>query len=141
MNASTNDSGIVVAAGRTERAVALDVVRELVDALGHRDLAAAQRLLMPEFTMTIPGNRSFRSLAQFLLQPGAQLRESRYSLDSLEACESAVGVAVYACGTMSGSWADGVAFRALRFCARFQLQDGRVREMQLWNDLAEFRPR
>ena len=33
MNVNINDSGIVIGAGRTERAIAIDVVREFLDAL------------------------------------------------------------------------------------------------------------
>ena len=57
-----SDSGIVIGAGRTERAIAIDVVREFLDALGRRDLAAASAYLAPGFVMTLPGNHQFRKL-------------------------------------------------------------------------------
>ena len=47
----------------------------------------------------------------------------------------------YATGTMAGAWLDGTPFTGVRFCDRLVLRNGLLVEMQVWNDLAEIRPR
>ena len=141
MNVNINDSGIVIGGGRTERAIAIDVVREFLDALGRRDLEAARAYLAPGFTMTVSGNHRFRSLPEFAAFSASRNGPVRKHIDGLEACEAPVGVAVYASGTMSGHWLDGTAFQGVRYCDRFVLRDGLIAEMQVWSDMADFRPR
>jgi ketosteroid isomerase-like protein len=141
MNVNINESGIVIGAGRTERGIAIDVVREFLDALGRRDLDAARAYLGPGFTMTVAGNHRFRSLPEFAAFSASRNGRVHKDIDSLEACEASAGVSVYASGTMSGHWLDGSAFQGVRYCDRFLLRDGLILEMQVWSDMAEFRPR
>jgi len=141
MNTSVSDSGIVVAAGRTERAVAVDVVREFLEALGRGELDAAKRHLAPGFQMTAPGNHRFGTLEEFTAFSRGRIGPARKAIDAIEACESANGIAVFAHGTMNGQWPDGSAFADVRFIDRFHVVDGRIAGMQVWNDVAEFRPR
>lgn len=141
MNSLISDSGIVVGAGRTERAVALDLVRDFMDALGRRDFAVAKALLGPDFRMTVSGNHVFRTLEAFSEFSRGRNGAVRKHSATLEATESATGVAVYISGTMSGAWLDGSTFTDVRFIDRFLLVDGRIVDMQVWSDMAEFRPR
>lgn len=134
-----SDSGIVIGAGRTERAIAIDVVREFLDALGRRDLAAASAYLAPGFVMTLPGNHQFRSLEEFAAFSATRSGTARRAIDGLEASEAPTGLAVYATGTMTGSWPDGRNFQGVRFCDRVVLRNGLIVEMQVWSDLAEYR--
>jgi len=139
MSLGISDSGIVIGAGRTERAIAIDVVREFLDALGRRDLAAASAYLAPGFVMTLPGNHQFRSLEEFAAFSATRSGAARRAIDGLEASEAPTGLAVYATGTMTGSWPDGRSFQGVRFCDRVVLRNGLIVEMQVWSDLAEYR--
>lgn len=141
MSLGISDSGIVIGAGRTERAIAIDVVREFLDALGRRDLGAAQAYLASGFVMTVAGNRQFRRLEDFAAWSAGHHGPVRKSIDGLEASEAPTGISVYATGTMAGTWLDGTPFQGVRFCDRLVLRNGLLVEMQIWNDLAEVRPR
>jgi ketosteroid isomerase-like protein len=141
MSLGISDSGIVIGAGRTERAIAIDVVRDFLDALGRRDLEAARAVLAPGFVMTVSGNHQFRRLEDFTAFSATRNGPVRKSIDGLEASEAPTGIAVYAMGTMTGTWLDGTPFQGIRYCDRFVLRDGRIVEMQVWSDMAEFRPR
>jgi ketosteroid isomerase-like protein len=141
MNSTINDSGIVVAAGRTERASGVGLVRDFLDALTRRDLAAANASLGGGFRMHVPGGEVCRSLEDFAAFGRKRYAAVRKNIDGIEACDAPVGVAVYACGTMSGQWLDGTSFEGVRYCDRFLVRDGKILEMQEWNDLGEFRPR
>lgn len=139
MSLGISDSGIVIGAGRTERAIAIDVVREFLDALGRRDLAAASAYVAPGFVMTVPGNHQFRRLDDFVAFSATRSGTARRSIDSLEASEAPTGLAVFATGTLAGSWPDGRSFQGVRFCDRLVLRNGLIVEMQVWSDLAEAR--
>ncbi len=141
MSNAISDSGIVVATGRTERAVAVDLVREFIDALSRRDLASARARLAMGFEMTLSGNHSFRTLEDFVAFSRTRNGATHKAVQVIEACEAANGTAVYARGVMSGEWLDGQRFADVRFIDRFMVVEGRIAEMDVWSDMAEFRPR
>ncbi len=45
---------------------------------------------------------------------------------------------VYALGTLYGAWPDGTPFEGNRYIDRYVVRHGRVAEMQVWNDSAEW---
>ncbi len=141
MSNAISDSGIVVATGRTERAVAVDLVREFIDALSRRDLASARARLAMGFEMTLSGNHRFRTLEDFVAFSRTRNGPTHKAVEVIEACEAANGIAVYARGVMSGEWVDGQRFADVRFIDRFMVVEGRIAEMDVWSDMAEFRPR
>jgi ketosteroid isomerase-like protein len=141
VNATISDSGIIVATGRSARAAAIDIVRDFVEALARRDLVAARRHLTADFRMTVPGNHSFRTLEEFAAFSQTRTGAVRKQTEGFDACEVAIGIAVYTYGTMSGTWLDGSEFAAVRYIDRLLLRDDRIVEMQVWSDMAEFRPR
>jgi hypothetical protein len=47
---------------------------------------------------------------------------------------------VHSFGTMSGTWLDGSAFQGVRFVDRFGLQSGLIVTLDVFSDMAEFRP-
>jgi hypothetical protein len=135
-----SDSGIVVATARTERAVAVDVVREFIDALSRRDLVAAGARIAMGLQITAAGGRRFRRLEEFVAYSGSRNGAVRKAVEILEACEAANGIAVFVRGTMSGEWLDGTPFTDVRFIDRLLVVEGRIAELEIWSDLAEFRP-
>lgn len=140
MSVPLGDAGIVIGAGRSERAIAIDTVREFMDAMARHDLDAARARLAPGFLLTVPGGQVFRSLEDFLAFGAGRYRAIRKYTDDLEACEAPVGFAVYARGTMAGTWVDGTAFEQVRYIDRMLVREGRIAEMQVWNDIGESRP-
>lgn len=45
---------------------------------------------------------------------------------------------VYALGTLHGTWPDGTAFEGNRYVDRYVLRAGKITEMSVWNDSAEW---
>ena len=140
MNIPLGEGAIVVGAPRSERAVAIETVRAFMDAMARHDAAAAG-FLAPDFQLTVPGGHVFRALPEFFAFGATRYRSIAKQLDDLEATEAPAGIAVYARGTMSGVWLDGSPFRFVRFVDRMVLREGRIAEMQVWNDIGELRPR
>jgi ketosteroid isomerase-like protein len=136
MTQGPGDSGIVVATARPERALAMDLAREFMDALSHRDLLRAGNMLAADFVMTVSGGQVFRRLEDFMAHSALHYASVRKTGAVIEACEASNGIAVYLHGAMYGTWLNGSAFEA-RFCDRFLIRDGKLAELQTWSDAAE----
>lgn len=136
MTQGPGDTGIVIAAARPERATAIDLARDFMDALAHRDLPRATNLLAADFVMTISGGWSFKRLEDFIAHSAQSYSSVRKTSSVIEACEASNGIAVYLHGAMLGTWLDGRQFEA-RFCDRFLVRDGKLAELQTWSDAAE----
>lgn len=141
MSSPVDAVGIVVATARGPRAEAIDVAREFMDALERADATAAGALLAPGFVLRAPGGVSFRDLAEFAQFGRSRYLELRKTDRQFDACEAAAGIVVYAHGVMAGRWLDGSAFQGLRYVDRFLVRDRRIAELQVLNELGEFRPR
>ena len=44
---------------------------------------------------------------------------------------------VYNSGTLYGEWPDGTPFEGNRYIDRFEVRDGKIVKMEVWNDSAE----
>ncbi|MCH5760711.1 nuclear transport factor 2 family protein, partial [Salmonella enterica] len=47
-------------------------------------------------------------------------------------------VVIYSNGTLYGEWPDGRPFADNRFIDRFEVRDGKITRMDVWNDSAEW---
>ena len=45
---------------------------------------------------------------------------------------------VYSNGTLYGEWPDGSSFSGNRYLDRFEVRDGKITRMDVWNDSAEW---
>jgi ketosteroid isomerase-like protein len=120
---------------------AADVVMAFLDAMGRRDLDAAEALLAPGFKMVVSGGHAFRSPREFVAHSKGRQRSARKTTDRYEEIPTPGGDVVYAIGSMAGEWNDGSAYAGVRYIDRFEVRDGKIADMQVWSDMAEFRPR
>ena len=139
MTGNLGDGRIVVGTARTERADAIDLARNWLDAVWRRDLAAAAAMMTPGARVTISGGHQFAALEAFAAFAAERYAEFRKQADAFEACEAAGGLAVYVRGTLSGTFKDGVPFSAVRWCDRFLVAQGRIIDIETWSDIAETR--
>lgn len=118
------------------------LVIEFLRALEARDLPRAESLLAPGAILTFPGDHArFTTLAAMAAWAGTRYRSVRKTIAAFDAMASGPAVVLYCRGTLAGEWLDGTAFRDIRFVDRFEIVDGRIARQDVWNDLAEFRPR
>jgi len=141
MSIPVSEGGIVIGAARSVHAEAIDIARDFLDALDRRDLGAATALLAPQFGMRVTGGHRFTSLADFANYAATRYAAMRKSGRQYDACDAALGVVVYAHGTMSGEWRDGGQFQDVRWVDRFLIQNGRIMELQTLSEIGEFRSR
>ncbi|MFN3143778.1 MAG: tautomerase family protein [Paracoccaceae bacterium] len=102
-----------------------------------RDLAAAEAMLAPGFTMTFPGGVTMTSLAELIAWSKPRYRFVRKTYERYDATQDGATAIVYCFGTLSGEWLDGTAFSGIRFIDRFEIVDGRFTRQDVWNDMAE----
>lgn len=131
----------VFTGGGPEQPDAPTLVRRFLDAMRVRDLPAAGELLAPGFVLNFPGAEPLTELTQ--LVAWASERYTRVS-KTYERFEESWGdgvTTVYCSGTLQGVWLDGSAFEGVRFIDRFEVEAGLIRRQDVWNDLAEVRPK
>ena len=109
------------------------VVREYLDAMERRDLAAARALLAPGFSMVFPGGKRFDSLEQLVEAARKRYRSARKTYERYETA----GDAVYCYGTLHGELLDGAPYSGIRFIDRFTVRGGKLVDQNVWNDMAE----
>lgn len=136
---SHRESGIVVGAARSERAAAIDLVRQWFDAVNLGEASVAVGLMASPVAICISGGHRFTRLEDFMVFASKRYADVQKHIDAFEACEAAGGVAIYARGRMSGSWQDGRTFENVRWCDRFLVEQGLITDLQTWSDLAETR--
>ena len=118
-----------------------EIVRAFLDAMGRRDLAAAEAMLAPGFKMVVSGGATFASPREFVAHSKGRQKSARKTTDRTEEIPGDGCVVVYAIGSMAGEWNDGSAYADVRYIDRFEVRDGRISDMKVWSDMAEFRPR
>lgn len=118
-----------------------DIVRAYLHHMEARDLEAAQALLGDGFEMIFPGAPPMTQLDALIAWAAPRYRSVAKTYDAVEAFQGDTAAVVYTRGTLSGAWPDGTPFDGIRFIDRFELVDGRITRQEVWNDIAEVRPR
>ncbi len=74
-------------------------------------------------------------IAQF---NGARYKWVKKALGEFDAVQHDHYVVIYSNGTLYGEWPDGRPFAGNRFIDRFEVRDGKITRMDVWNDSAEW---
>jgi hypothetical protein len=109
------------------------VVRQYLDAMERRDLAAAKALLAPGFFMLFPGGKRYESLEALVEGARGRYRSAKKSYERFDSA----GDVVYCYGTLYGELLSGQAYSGIRFIDRFTVRDGKLVDQRVWNDMAE----
>ena len=118
------------------------LVTEFLHALETRDLGRAESLLASGAILTFPGSQAqFTTLAAMASWASTRYRSVRKTIAGFDRVDSGSAVVLYCRGVLAGEWLNGTTFRDIRFIDRFEIVDGRIVRQDVWNDLAELRPR
>ena len=124
----------------TERVDSSALVRNFLDLMQDRDLAAASRLLAPDFRMQFPGSPLLHRLEQLVERSGGDYRRVAKTYERFDESWTDDGAIVYCFGSLYGEWLDGTPFDDVRFIDRFVVTNGLISRQDVWNDLALRRP-
>jgi phenylpyruvate tautomerase PptA (4-oxalocrotonate tautomerase family) len=112
-----------------------DIVKGFLSAMEKRDLAEARTFLADDFRMTFPGNAEFGALEDLVAWSRPRYRFVKKSYETFDVCFGETGVVVYCFGTLSGEWPDGKPFEDVRFIDRFTVDEGKLLDQKVWNDM------
>lgn len=113
------------------------VVRSFLAAMEVRDLDRARGHLSKSFQMTFPGNAHFCELEELVAWSKARYSSIAKSYTRFDETTDGQMEIVYCFGTLSGVLPDGTGFEGIRFIDRFTVQDGKLHDQQVWNDMGE----
>lgn len=104
------------------------------------DPDAARALVAPTLRIRFTGARAMRDPSEC-----AAFNAKRYAWvqKRVERTEVVSGgteeeTVVYSLGTLHGAWPDGTAFEGNRYVDRYIVSHGRITQMDVWNDSAEW---
>jgi hypothetical protein len=117
------------------------IVNEFLRLVMIPDPAAARRYTAPDLRIRFTGNRPMSDPAQTSAFNASRYRWVKKRIDRTEVVaggNEADGTVVYSLGTLHGQWPDGTPFEGNRYVDRYRVQGGLIREMDVWNDSAEW---
>lgn len=113
------------------------LVAGFLAAMEARDLAAAQAMLAPGFTMHFPAAPPMHDLQELIAWAAPRYRFVRKSYTGFDTAIAGGAPVVYARGTLAGAWPDGSEFSGIRFIDRFEIDGDLIARQEVWNDIAE----
>ncbi len=116
---------------------ASDIARHFLDLVERRYLAAAAKLLAPDFAMTWPGGARFTSFEELAAWGKGRYRSVRNAYEAFEEAPVDGGTAVFVIGTLTGELGDGTPFAGVRFAERVLVRDGEIAALDVWSDMAD----
>ena len=116
------------------------IVDEYLRLLMIPDPAAASAFVAPELRIRFTGNRAMAHPSEC-----SAFNAGRYAWvkKKIERTETVAGgtdaeTVVYSLGTLYGAWPDGSAFEGNRYVDRYVVRHGKIAQMDVWNDSAEW---
>ena len=114
-----------------------EIVRAYLDAAMKPDPETASTYVAASCKITFTGGRVFEHPSG-----PAEFNAKRYKwvkkrLERFDVAEGPDGTVIYSLGTLFGEWPDGTPFEGNRYIDRFELENGKIAKMDVWNDSAE----
>lgn len=120
-----------------ETAAAADIVERFLVASMVPDPETAAGYMTEDVAITFTGGRKFAHPRE---TSGFNATRYKWVKKKMLRTDVAPGVGetiVYNTGTLYGEWPDGTPFEGNRYVDRFVVRDGKIVQMDVWNDSAE----
>ena len=117
-----------------------DIVDEYLRLLMIPDPTAASAFIAPDLQIRFTGNRAMKHPSEcsaFNAQRYAWVKK-RMERTEVVAGGTEEETVVYSLGTLYGAWPDGTPFEGNRYVDRYVVRNGRITQMDVWNDSAEW---
>lgn len=104
------------------------------------DPVGASRLVASDLRIRFTGGRRMREPAECAAFNATRYRWVKKRVEATEtvAGGTAERTVVYSLGSLYGEWPDGTAFEGNRYVDRYVVCRGRIAQMDVWNDSAEW---
>lgn len=117
-----------------------EIVDEYLRLLMIPDPTAASAFIAPDLQIRFTGNRAMKHPSEcsaFNAQRYAWVKKRMERTEVVSGGTEAETV-VYSLGTLYGAWPDGTPFEGNRYVDRYVVRNGRITQMDVWNDSAEW---
>jgi ketosteroid isomerase-like protein len=114
-----------------------EIVRLFLEASMVPDPETAQRYIAPELVITFTGGRKYSHPRETAAFNAKRYKWVKKQLGSFDVAPGAGETVVYSTGTLYGEWHDGTPFEGNRYVDRFVVRNGKIVQMDVWNDSAE----
>jgi ketosteroid isomerase-like protein len=116
---------------------AAEIVARFLAASMVPDPATAARYIAPDLKITFTGGRSMRHPSETAAFNAGRYKWVKKKTERSDVVPGAGETIVYNLGTLYGEWPDGTPFEGNRYVDRFVVRDGKIVQMDVWNDSAE----
>ena len=114
-----------------------EIVRAFLEASMEPDPDKAATYMAEDVIITFTGGRVFDHPSGPTAFNAGRYRWVKKKMDRFDVAHGATGTIVYSVGTLYGEWPDGTPFEGNRYVDRFEVRQGKIVRMDVWNDSAE----
>jgi len=116
---------------------AAEIVERFLAASMVPDPETAARYIAADLKLTFTGGRRMSHPRESAAFNAKRYKWVRKKMERTDVVPSARETIVYNLGTLYGEWPDGTPFEGNRYVDRFVVRDGKIVQMDVWNDSAE----
>lgn len=113
------------------------IVEKFLEASMVPDPVTAARYIADDLKITFTGGRKFSHPRETAAFNAGRYKWVKKKMDRLDVVPGAGETIVYSLGTLYGEWPDGTPFEGNRYVDRFVVRNGKIVQMDVWNDSAE----
>lgn len=117
---------------------AIKLVETFLDYSMKPDPETAATYMSDDVKITFTGGREMPDAYAITAFNGGRYNWVKKELGQFDAADNGDYVTVYSNGTLYGEWKDGRSFANNRYLDRFEVRDGKITRMDVWNDSAEW---
>ena len=126
-----------VVAPSDETAAAAEIVEKFLVASMVPDPETAARYIAEPLKLTFTGGRKFSHPRESTAFNAKRYKWVKKAMERSDVVPGRDETIVYNIGTLYGEWPDGTPFEGNRYVDRFVVRDGKIVQMDVWNDSAE----
>ncbi|MBO0344515.1 nuclear transport factor 2 family protein [Roseibium limicola] len=113
------------------------IVRDFLEASMKPDPDLAATYMADTVDITFTGGRKFTHPSGPTGFNATRYKWVKKQMDRFDVSSGPEGTVVYSVGTLYGEWPDGTPFDGNRYVDRFEVRNGKIVKMDVWNDSAE----
>src|SRR6267378_6818813 len=120
-----------------ETRAAASVVEAFLHASMVPDPQTAARYIADDLEITFTGGRKYGHPRETAAFNAGRYKWVKKKMERSDVVPGHSETIVYNIGTLYGEWPDGAPFEGNRYVDRFVVRDGKIVQMDVWNDSAE----
>ena len=116
---------------------AAEIVEKFLVASMVPDPETAARYIADDLKLTFTGGRRFSHPRESTAFNAKRYKWVKKKMERTDVAPAVGETVVYNIGTLYGEWPDGTPFEGNRYVDRFVVRNGKIVQMDVWNDSAE----